>query len=139
MGNSQSMQKINFEDMQTAYKNPELYLLINTLSESEQDCLILNTTPAIKEEQLLNHHMYSSKRIRIIIYGRNSNDEKIYNKYDQLMKLGFLNVFIYVGGIFEWLMLQDIYGYEEFPTTRRQLDFLKYKPSSRLNISLIEN
>jgi hypothetical protein len=139
MGNSQSMQKINFEDMQTAYKNPELYLLINTLSESEQDCLILNTTPAIKEEQLINHHMYSSKRIRIIIYGRNSNDEKIYNKYDQLMKLGFLNVFIYVGGIFEWLMLQDIYGYEEFPTTRRQLDFLKYKPSSRLNISLIEN
>lgn len=139
MGNSQSMQKINFEDMQTAYKNPELYLLINTLSESEQDCLILNTTPAIKEEQLLNHHMYSSKRIRIIIYGRNSNDEKIYNKYDQLMKLGFLNVFIYVGGIFEWLMLQDIYGYEEFPTSRRQLDFLKYKPSSRLNISLIEN
>jgi hypothetical protein len=133
------MQKINFEDMQTAYKNPELYLLINTLSESEQDCLILNTTPAIKEEQLINHHMYSSKRIRIIIYGRNSNDEKIYNKYDQLMKLGFLNVFIYVGGIFEWLMLQDIYGYEEFPTTRRQLDFLKYKPSSRLNISLIEN
>jgi hypothetical protein len=139
MGNSQSMQKINFEDMQTAYKNPELYLLINTLSESEQDCLILNTTPAIKEEQLINHHMYSSKRIRIIIYGRNSNDEKIYNKYDQLIKLGFLNVFIYVGGIFEWLMLQDIYGYEEFPTTRRQLDFLKYKPSSRLNISLIEN
>lgn len=139
MGNSQSMQKINFEDMQTAYKNPELYLLINTLSESEQDCLILNTTPAIKEEQLINHHMYSSKRIRIIIYGRNSNDEKVYNKYDQLMKLGFLNVFIYVGGIFEWLMLQDIYGYEEFPTTRRQLDFLKYKPSSRLNISLIEN
>jgi len=139
MGISQSMQKINFEDMQTAYKNPELYLLINTLSESEQDCLILNTTPAIKEEQLINHHMYSSKRIRIIIYGRNSNDEKIYNKYDQLMKLGFLNVFIYVGGIFEWLMLQDIYGYEEFPTTRRQLDFLKYKPSSRLNISLIEN
>jgi hypothetical protein len=139
MGNSQSMQKINFEDMQTAYKNPELYLLINTLSESEQDCLILNTTPAIKEEQLINHHMYSSKRIRIIIYGRNSNDEKVYNKYDQLIKLGFLNVFIYVGGIFEWLMLQDIYGYEEFPTTRRQLDFLKYKPSSRLNISLIEN
>ena len=139
MGNSQSMQKINFEDMQTAYKNPELYLLINTLSESEQDCLILNTTPAIKEEQLINHHMYSSKRIRIIIYGRNSNDEKVYNKYDQLMKLGFLNVFIYVGGIFEWLMLQDIYGYEEFPTSRRQLDFLKYKPSSRLNISLIEN
>jgi hypothetical protein len=138
MGNSQSMQKINFEDMQTAFKNPELYLLINTLPELEQDCLILNTVIASKEEQIINHHMHSSKRNTIIIYGRNSNDDKIYKKYDQLIKLGFLNVFIYVGGLFEWLMLQDIYGYEEFPTTTKQLDFLKYKPSQRLNISLIE-
>lgn len=139
MGNSQSMQKINFEDIQFACKNPELYLLINTLSELEQDCLILNTAPASKEEQIINHHMYSSKRIRIIIYGRNSSDEKVYKKYDQLIKLGFSNVFIYIGGMFEWLMLQDIYGYEEFPTTMKQLDFLKYKPPARLNISLIEN
>ena len=40
MGNGQSMQKINFEDVQTAYKNPEIYLLINTLSELDQGCLI---------------------------------------------------------------------------------------------------
>ena len=139
MGISQSMQKINFEDMQTAFKNPELYLLINTMSELEQDCLIINTVPASKEEQIINHHLYSSTRIRIIIYGRNSSDDKIYKKCDQLIKLGFSNVFIYVGGLFEWLMLQDIYGYEEFPTTVKQLDFLKYKPGARLNISLIEN
>jgi hypothetical protein len=139
MGNSQSMQKINFEDVQTAIKNPEIYLLINTLTELEQECLILNTVPASKEETIINHHMYSSKRIRIIIYGRNSSDDKIYKKYDQLAKLGFSNVFIYVGGMFEWLMLQDIYGYEEFPSTIKQLDFLKYKPPARLNISLIEN
>jgi hypothetical protein len=139
MGNSQSMQKINFEDVQTACKNPEIYLLINTLTELEQECLILNTVPASKEETIINHHIYSSKRIRIVIYGRNSSDDKIYKKYDQLIKLGFSNVFIYVGGMFEWLMLQDIYGYEEFPTTIKQLDFLKYKPPTRLNISLIEN
>jgi hypothetical protein len=139
MGNSQSMQKINFEDMQTACKSPDTYMLINTLSESEQDCLIINTVSASKEEQLINQHMYSSKRIVIVVYGRNSNDDKIYKKYDQLLKLGFSNVFIYVGGLFEWLMLQDIYGYEEFPTTIKQLDFLKYKPQQRLNISLIQN
>jgi hypothetical protein len=139
MGNSQSMQKINFEDIQTAFKNSNIYLLINTLPDSEQDCLILNTIPAHKEEQVINNHMYSSKRVRIAIYGRNSSDEKIYKKYDQLVKLGFQNVFIYMGGMFEWLMLQDIYGYEEFPTTIKQLDFLKYKPPQRLNISLIEN
>jgi len=139
MGNSQSMQKINFEDIQTACKNPEIYLLINTLPESEQNCLIVNTVQAQKEEQIINHHMYSSKRIRILIYGRNSSDEKVYKKYDQLVKLGFSNVFIYLGGLFEWLMLQDIYGYDEFPTTIKQIDFLKYKPPPRLNISLIEN
>jgi hypothetical protein len=32
MGISHSMQKINFEDIQTAYKSPEMYLLINTLT-----------------------------------------------------------------------------------------------------------
>jgi hypothetical protein len=37
------------------------------------------------------------------------------------------------------LLLQDIFGVEEFPTTSKQLDILKYKPSQRLNISLIEN
>jgi hypothetical protein len=139
MGNSQSMQKINFEDIQTACKNPEIYLIINTLPESEQNCLIVNTVQAQKEEQIINHHMYSSKRIRILIYGRNSSDEKVYKKYDQLVKLGFSNVFIYLGGLFEWLMLQDIYGYDEFPTTIKQIDFLKYKPPPKLNISLIEN
>jgi len=139
MGNSQSMQKINFEDMQTACKSPDTYMLINTLSESEQDCLIINTVSASKEEQLINQHMYSSKRIVIVVYGRNSNDDKIYKKYDQLLKLGFSNVFSYVCWLFEWLILQNIYGYEEFPTTIKQLDFLKYKPQQRLNISLIQN
>jgi hypothetical protein len=139
MGNSQSMQKINFEDMQIACKSQDTYMLINTLSESEQDCLIINTVSASKEEQMINQYMHTSNRVVIVIYGRNSNDDKIYKKYDQLLKLGFSNVFIYVGGLFEWLMLQDIYGYEEFPTTIKQLDFLKYKPQQRLNISLIQN
>ena len=30
--------------------------------------------------------------------------------------------------MFEWLMLQEIYGEENFPTTTRLLDLLKYKP-----------
>ena len=44
------------------------------------------------------------------------------------MKLGFQKVFIYQGGMFEWLLLQDIYGHKEFPTTKKILDILKYKP-----------
>jgi hypothetical protein len=139
MGNSQSIQKINFEDMQTAYKNPEIYLLMNTLPFSEQSCLILNTLTPQKEETLMNRYLNSNKNIRIIIYGRNSSDETIYKKYNQLVNLGFTNVYLYLGGIFEWLLLQDIYGYDDFPTTSRQLDILKYKPAQKLNISYIEN
>ena len=139
MGNSQSIQKINFEDMQTAYKNPEIYLLMNTLPLSEQTCLILNTLTPQKEETLMNRYLNSNKNIRIIIYGRNSNDETIYKKYNQLINLGFTNVYLYLGGLFEWLLLQDIYGFDDFPTTSRQLDILKYKPGQKLNISYIEN
>lgn len=137
MGNSQSIRKINFEDIQIVIKNPELYLLINTLNEYEQNCLIKNTVPIAKEEMLMNQHLVSGKHIRIIIYGKNSNDEKIYKKYQQLLSLGFYNIFIYMGGLFEWLLLQDIYGQDEFPTTGKELDVLKYKPTSILNIHLI--
>ena len=41
-------------------------------------------------------------------------------KYDQLIGLGFVNVFIYPGGLFEWLLLQDIYGYDNFPTQNKK-------------------
>jgi hypothetical protein len=40
--------------------------------------------------------------------------------------------------MFEWLLLQDIYGAAEFPTTKKELDLLKYKPSQLLNIALLE-
>jgi hypothetical protein len=76
--------------------------------------------------------------VKIIIYGRNCNDEKIYSKYSQLNSLGFYNLYVYCGGLFEWLMLQDIYGRDEFPTTKKELDILKYKPSKALNIQMLE-
>ena len=132
MGNNQTIQKINFEDVQVAYKNPEIYLLINTLSDIEQGCLIPNTVNALQEEQIINKYVRSNKSVRIIIYGRNSNDEKIYKKYQQLVGLGFSNVYAYIGGLFEWLLLQDIYGSDEFPTTTVQRDILKYKSSELL-------
>ena len=140
MGNSQSLPKINFEDIQYAIKNKESHLLINTLDSEKQECLILNTVTASQEEILLNKIINSNyKNIKIIVYGENDNDEKIYKKYRQLSSLGFHNVYIYMGGLFEWLMLQDIYGFTEFPTTKKQLDLLKFKPPKKLNIFLIDN
>lgn len=139
MGNSQSMQKVNFEDIQYTIKNPETNILINTLNDNEQECLILNTIKASNEEAIINQLLKNgNKSVKIIIYGKNSNDEKIYKKYNQLQSLGFYNIYLYVGGMFEWLLLQDIYGTTEFPTTKKELDILKYKPNKVLNISLLE-
>jgi rhodanese-related sulfurtransferase len=139
MGNSQSVQKINYEDVQYVIKNSEIHILINTLGDSDQDCLILNTVNVQKESDLINKFIQTgNKQIKIIVYGRNCNDEKIYVKYKQLVSLGFFNVYIYTGGLFEWLMLQDIYGEKEFQTTKKEIDFLKYKPNKLLNIPLLE-
>jgi len=139
MGNSQSIQKINYEDVQYIIKNPDGVVLINVLGVGEQDCLIPSTISINKEIELINECIKSHhKNIKIVIYGRNCNDEKMYEKYSQLSSLGFYNIYIYAGGIFEWLMLQDIYGKSEFPTTKNELDILKFKPRKLLNIKMLE-
>lgn len=138
MGNTQPMKKINYEDMQTVIKNPEIYLIINTLNHNEQQCLIINTISVNDEEILINKFIKENKSIRIIIYGKNCNDESIDKKYQQLCSLGFYNILVYLGGMFEWLMLQDIYGKDLFPTTKKEVDLLKYKSSQSLNIGLLE-
>ena len=138
MGNTQSMKKINYEDMQTIMKNPEVYFIINTLPVSEQQCLIVNTTLANDEEIIINKFMKENKSIRIIVYGKNCNDENVNKKYQHLLSLGFYNICIYFGGMFEWLLLQDIYGKDLFPTTKKELDLLKYKSNQSLNIGLLE-
>ena len=81
--------------------------------------------------------MFFCSYYHILIYGKNSNDDTIYKKYQQFIQLGFPNVYLYMGGLFEWLLLQDIYGQPDFPTTCAQLDILKYKPQSRLHVGLI--
>jgi hypothetical protein len=139
MGNTQSMRKINFEDIQTVTKNPEIYLLINTLPLSDQQCLIRGTVSCEQEEKAINKYLKENKGLRIIVYGKNCNDDNVEKKYQQLLTLGFYNVYVYKGGMFEWLMLQDIYGVELFQTTKPEKDILKFKPQSTLNISLLEN
>ena len=140
MGNSQSMKKINYEDMQTVVKNPEIYMLINTLPAVNQDCLISTTVSIDKEEAIINKYLKENQGIRIIVYGKNCNDETVHKKYQQLLTLGFNNIYAYMGGLFEWLLLHDIYGKELFPINndKKNIDILKYKSQPALNISLIE-
>ena len=137
MGQSQSVKKVNFEDVQQTIQTNSKYLLINTLNINNQNCLIKGTITPEKEITVINHNM-NNTNLRIIVYGKNSSDETIFKKYTQLNKLGFYNVFLYSGGIFEWLLLQDIYGQDNFPTTKEELDHLKYRARSAFNY-LLEN
>jgi len=157
MGSSHSKTKLNYEDVQNASKysfknhnennhnsnvinnNSNKYAIINTLDKNLQTCLIQNTIPICDEENVINSILKDkySNIITIIIYGLNSNDDGVYSKYDQLVKLGIKNVFIYTGGMFEWLLLQDVYGRELFPTSSKELDILKYKPRKTLDVLYI--
>jgi rhodanese-related sulfurtransferase len=120
-----SLNLYNFEKIQNAIKNNDI--IINTLSENEQDCLITGTTNIKDEVTILNRCLKNKKDTLIIVYGKNNNDNTVITKYNQLIGLGFDNVAIYLGGIFEWLLLQDIYGYDNFSTTSKQIDILKYR------------
>jgi hypothetical protein len=137
MGNSNSTIYINFEDMQAGINNKE-YIIINTLRENQQHCLINGTLSMGNEEDILNTYLKTNRSVRIIVYGMNSTDINVKKKYEQLGALGFFNVFIYSGGLFEWLLLQDIYGKELFQTTANERDILKYKGRQHFNVRLLE-
>lgn len=129
-----SYKKINFEDVQYAIKNINQYIIINTLPNTEQDCLIKHTLSYDQEESTINELLanYDFNNKKIIVYGKNSSDETAEKKYSQLRTLGFSEIYLYTGGLFEWMLLQDIYGNTEFPTTKKVLDLLKYKGNRKI-------
>tara|TARA_B100000073_G_C23508559_1_gene482757 strand:- start:141 stop:572 length:432 start_codon:yes stop_codon:yes gene_type:complete len=131
--------ELSFEDIQFAIKNSENFLLINTLEVENQKCLISTTININNEERIMNELLseYNVNSKKIIIYGKNSCDKSIRVKYKQLLKLGFQHLYLYEGGMFEWLCLQDIYGKEEFPTTSKELDLLKYKVKKTFGNNLL--
>lgn len=140
MGQQQTIQKCNFEDVQgfiNEYSGEKI--IINTLPTSKQNCLIKNTISIQSEESVINNALNNNKDIHIIIYGEHSNDHSIYDKYKKLYELGFYNIYLYVGGLFEWLCLQDIYGKDEFPTTTEELDLFKYRPTSFFSQKYLKN
>jgi hypothetical protein len=108
------------------------------LSEKEQECLISTTMNIDRETELINKFLTTgNKQVKIIIYGKNCNDESITTKYQQLSSLGFYNLYIYTGGLFEWLLLQDIYGEKEFPTTKKEINLLRFKANKVLGVPLL--
>ena len=114
-------------------------VIISTLPVERQQCLLSGTLSAAEEVAVLNQTLSSGNptEFRIVIYGENSCDDTLVVKYSQLVKLGFNNVHIYVGGLFEWLLLQDIYGSDMFPTTSMEKDFLKFKGRKKISVKML--
>lgn len=136
MGNSESRIKtVNFDNIKH-----DKHILINVMDEKDQSVLIKGTLTIEDEIETLNSVLSSSKQREtcIIIYGKNTDDyEKIVKRYNQLRGLGF-DACVYFGGLFEWLLLQEIYGISEFPIEKHgSVDVLKYAPKYALEKSRI--
>lgn len=132
LGLNKSPMHIGFEDMCIARTHPQQYIIINTLPVNEQSCLIDGTIPASTEEQTVNEMLNQYAQKPIVIYGKHCADTSALKKQQQLSSLGFTHVYVYMGGLFEWLLLQDVYGATQFPTTQPMLDLLKYRPCKSL-------
>jgi rhodanese-related sulfurtransferase len=95
--------------------------------------LIQNTISEQSEEKIINEYLNKYDFTpKFVIYGKNANDNSVEVKAKQLSGLGFSDVYLYIGGIFEWLLLKDVYGDDEFPTTSKFLDILFYKAKPAL-------
>lgn len=136
MGNSQLIKKVNFEYIQSELNNNDSFI-INTLPIEKQECLITGTLTPHREIEILNHYLKKNSNIKLIVYAENSSDESLSTKCRQLLKLGYTNILVYPGGLFEWLLLQDIYGDELFPTTSACRDHLKYKGRKNADLMMM--
>lgn len=136
MGNytSKSYRFASYKDIQNM-ENKSNFILISTLPKDKQDTLIQYTCGIDKEEHIINNALNTNNDIVIFIYGAHSCDQNVFIKYDQLHSLGFKNIFIYTGGLFEWCCLQDIYGEEFFKLKLKKdkMDLLELAPPEYCN------
>jgi len=130
----QQNELVTYEYVQNAIENTNS-IIINTMDETipSQSCLIISSIHANDEidviDNILSNHDNlgrTTETVEIIIYGKNSKDTSPWVKYNQLIDYGFEKVKIYTGGLFEWMLLQEIYGNDLFTTTTLNNDILQY-------------
>ena len=128
-------EKVGFEDIKKVIVCKS-HLLINTLTSQEQTVLIKGTVNINDEENVINEILsnYMVPDKPVILYGKNCCDNSVETKFEQIQNLGIKEVSIYYGGLFEWLLLSELYGNEEFPLTTdgAKLDIQKFRPESKL-------
>ena len=138
MGNSESaIKKANFDDVIMISKcskdlTKNNHILIHVMEKEDQDLLIKGTLLIDQEIEKMNSLLSSGKKdATIVIYGKNTDDvSKVIGRYRQLCEMGFSNVHVYLGGLFEWLLLQEIYGNNEIQTNMVcKKNILYYKPA----------
>jgi hypothetical protein len=111
------------------------HVFIHTLSGTEQGVLIEGTLLAEEEEEWMERYLAGEMKeeYTFVVYGKNTCDQGPHKKRNQLRSLGISRVYVYVGGLFEWLLLQDIYGKKSFPTRGGTVkDLLAYRPPRQL-------
>jgi len=126
MGVMYSLPSYNYHQLQDRMKKNEI-VLINTLPITRQECLIKGTLKALHEVEYMNKILKTNKNKEIIVYGIHHTDLSVITKYNQLKKLGFKNVYIYFGGMHEWLLLQEIFDTINFQTDGYIKNIVDYK------------
>lgn len=124
MGNTVGISLCTFDAVRQAALD-ERSLLVCTLA---RDACVIDGTVRIDEEEATINAILKSKteaQYRVVVYGRNCRDDTVVRKCKQLSALGF-KVQCYVGGMFEWLLLQAVYGDDEFGATD-EADALLFK------------
>jgi 3-mercaptopyruvate sulfurtransferase SseA len=90
---------------------------------------------AKEEEAFMERYLAGElqQEYTFVVYGRHTCDAAPYRKQAQLRSLGISRVYVYAGGLFEWLLLQDVYGSEAFPTRGGPpKDLLTFRPARQL-------
>ena len=102
-------------------------ILISTMETDK--CVIAGTISITKEVEFVNKILSAKSQTQytVVVYGRNCLDKSVVKKCRQLSALGF-TVGCYPGGMFEWLLLKDVYGDDNFRTLGEVCDILEYKP-----------
>lgn len=115
MGNT-NIKYIGFDTIQ----NINSTSLIITVMDNSINCFIPNTILPKEEEVIINNIIDNKKQnnYTIILYGKNCKDmDAIKKKILQFKEFGFLNIYVYAGGLFEWLLLREVFGEMQFPIT----------------------
>jgi hypothetical protein len=127
MGNALGSTHPTCVDFEYVLKRYAHATLISTIPCSHGKHRIKHTLGPEEEVEAINRYISSSENTEIIVYGMNCADTSVFKKYSQLSSLGFTNLKLYCGGLFEWILLQDVYGNDTFQTNHAVDDILKYK------------